>query len=177
MLLSRAPGEITCDLDLQNAKAGSWAVTVTNTDGRTGTLPVAFKITALSPIVSSITPVKGLNNALVGITNLAGQNFRSGAAVKLSLTGANDIIADNVAVESASKITCRFNLVGKTVGVYDVVVTNDDGLSGTLAAGFKVEAPVLEVVKPVESDKNPFDPRLGPATISYSLSQDVNLTV
>ncbi|MFA4844924.1 MAG: hypothetical protein WC632_08285 [Candidatus Margulisiibacteriota bacterium] len=170
-------GQITGDFDLQNAKAGSWAVTVTNPDGRAGTLPAAFVVTAVAPTVSSITPAKGLNDALVSITDLAGQNFRSGAAVKLSLTGASDISADKVVVESAAKITCRFNLVSKTVGIYDVVVTNDDGLSGTLAAIFKIESPVLEVIKPVESEKNPFDPRLGPTTLSYSLSQDVNLTV
>jgi len=170
-------GQITGDFDLQNAKAGSWAVTVTNPDGRAGTLPAAFVVTAVAPTVSSITPAKGLNDALVSITDLAGQNFRSGAAVKLSLTGAGDISADKVVVESAAKITCRFNLAGQTVGIYDVVVTNDDGLSGTLAAVFKIESPVLEVVKPVKSTKNPFDPRLGPTTLSYSLSQDVNLTV
>lgn len=170
-------GQLTCDLDVRGAKAGLWSVTVTNPDGRSGTLPSAFKVIAVAPTVSAITPNKGLNNALVEITDLAGKDFRSGASVKLAKTGESDILATNVAVGSSTKITCRFDLTGKTPGVWDVVVTNDDGLSGTLASAFKIESPVLEIVKPAVSEKNPFNPDKGPTIISYTLSKDVAMTV
>lgn len=170
-------GKIKCDLDIRGAKAGLWSVTVTNPDGRSGTLPAAFKIIAVAPTVTSITPSKGVNNTSVDITDLAGKDFRSGAQVKLSLAGESDIYATNVSVVSSSKITCRFDLNGKTTGIWDVTVVNDDGLTGTLTLGFKLEAPFLEVTKPIESEKNPFNPTTGPTTISYNLSKDANMTV
>ncbi len=168
---------ITCDFNLNGAKPGLWSVTVTVPDGRLGTLPSAFKITYPSPVVLAITPDKGYNNAFVNITNLSGNYFRSGAQVKLSKTGENDIAGDNIVVESASKITCRFNLSGKVVGLWDVVVTNDDNQSGTLVQSFKVESPDLEVIGPVINYPNPFNPLTETTTIKYTLSQDAAVTL
>jgi hypothetical protein len=170
-------GKITCIFNITGATAGLWDVTVRNTDGKSGTLPSAFTITSLAPAVTSITPNKGDNDGIVNITNLAGFNFKAGAQVKLSKIGESDIIADNVVVVSTSKITCRFDLTGKSTGLWDVVVTNSDLQSGTLAQGFRIEAPGLKVTVPVKSEKNPFDPSTGPTKLTYSLSKDVAITI
>jgi len=171
------PGKITCAFDLTNASGGLWDVTVTNPDGRSGTLPSAFTITYAAPVITSIAPNAGLNNAIVNITNLTGKYFKSGAAVKLSKPGENDIQGENVVVESPTKITCQFNLVGKAVGLWDVSVINPDAQSATLRQGFKIEAPIVEIIGPVRNTPNPFDPGVGPTTIKYVLSKDVDVTL
>lgn len=170
-------GRINCTLDITGAKNGLWDVTVTNPDGRSGSLPSAFKITYPFPTLSSITPDKGYNNEVVNITNLAGTNFMAGATVKLSKAGESDIIGERVVVVSAEKITCAFNLMKKAVGLWNVTVANDDGQSGSIYNVFKIEAPVLEIVKPVENSPNPFNPVKEPTIISYTLSKDYDITI
>lgn len=170
-------GWITCTFDLTGADGGAWDVTVTNSDGRSGSLAGAFTINLAAPTVSAITPASGTNNGPVNITALAGTNFRAGAVVRLTQTGQNDIVATAVAVVSATNITCTFDLTGKVSGRWNVVVTNSDGQSGTLAAGFKVETPTVSVVRPVVSSANPFNPSAGATSINYSLSKDSNIVI
>jgi hypothetical protein len=170
-------GKITCAFDLTGAAGGVWDVTVTNTDGRSGTLPSGFTVTFAAPAVVSITPNSGTNNGPVNITSLTGTNFRTGAVVRLAQNGQNDIVASAVAVPSASTITCSFDLTGKAAGLWDVKVTNDDGQTGTLPASFKVETPNVAVVKPVVSSQNPFNPAHGSASINYTLSKDANIII
>ncbi|MBT7300437.1 MAG: hypothetical protein HN849_13030, partial [Victivallales bacterium] len=93
-----------------------------------------------APTVTGIAPGTGANSGSVSITNLAGTGFLAGASVKLVKTGETDIAATSVAVASASQITCTFDLTSAAVGDWDVVVTNSDAQSGTLAAGFTVTA-------------------------------------
>jgi len=86
--------------------------------------------------VSGITPNSGGNESIVS-TAVSGANFQSGATVLLRRAGYTDIGASNVTV-SASQITCQFDLAGAAPGRWDVVVTNPNGLSGTLTGGFTV---------------------------------------
>lgn len=162
---------ITCTFDLTGAAGGAWDVIVTNPDGRSGTLPGAFTVSFPAPTVISIAPKTGANNAAVNISSLVGANFRAGAKVKLSKTGETDIIASNIVVVSATQISCQFDLTGKTAGFWDIVVTNDDNQSATLAQGFAVETPALTVTKPVGSSQPIFNPGKGPTTLSFSLGR------
>lgn len=130
--------QITCSVDLAGAATGAWDVVVTNTDGQSGTLAGGFTIADLVPTVTSITPNSGVNGGTVSITNLAGTGFLSGASVKLRKTGQTDLAASGVSVVSTTQITCSLNLAGTAVGAWDVVVTNPNGQSGTLAGGFTV---------------------------------------
>jgi len=134
-------------------------------------------VSILAPLVTGIVPAVGVNTGLVNITNLSGANFASGAAVKLVKSGESDLVATNVTVVSSAKITCTFDLTGAAVGAWAVVVTNVDGQAATLPQAFKIEAPDLTVLVPVESSENPFNPRKGPTTISYSISKDTDITV
>lgn len=169
-------GAISCDFDLTGAKPGSWSVTVTNPDGRSGTLPAAFKIIYPAPTVSSVVPDKGVNNEVATLT-IAGENFREGVSLKLSKASESDIMAEKVVVVSTGKITGAFDLRKKTVGVWDLKVTNEDGQYATLFQGFKIEAPELEVLEAVKNKPNPFNPAKQPTLISYTLSQDYDVFV
>jgi hypothetical protein len=135
--------KITCDLNLTGAASGAWDVVVTNPDGQSGTLVGGFTVTQLiqPPRVDRITPNSGPNTGVIHITNLAGGNFRTGATVKLTKVGQSNINATGVDVVSASKITCNLNLTGAAPGAWTVVVTNPDGQSGRLSAGFTIVEP------------------------------------
>ncbi len=99
--------------------------------------------TGPAPTVSGIAPGSGLNTGTVGITDLSGTGFAEGATVKLTKTGQPDIAGTDVAVVSTSQITCSFDLSGAAAGEWNVVVTNPDGQSGTLADGFAVQSPYV----------------------------------
>jgi len=170
-----SPAKITCTFDLTGAASGLWNVTVTNPDGRSGTLPAAFSVNISAPTVISIIPDKGNNNAVISITDLKGKNFQSGASVKLTKTGQADITADNVVVASENKITCKFDLRRKTVGQWNVSVTNTGAQTGTLTQGFKIEAPSISIIGPVTNTPNPFNPRTGTTSIKYTLSKDADI--
>ncbi|MBU1670577.1 MAG: IPT/TIG domain-containing protein [Actinobacteria bacterium] len=128
----------TCTFDLTGLEAGKWDVYVQNDDGEGGTLAEGFTVENPAPTVTGINPSSGFVGDVVDITNLAGTAFRAGATVKLTRTGHADIAATNVNVVSGTQITCRFDLTGAATGQWNVVVTNDDSKSGTLAGGFEV---------------------------------------
>jgi hypothetical protein len=172
-------GKITCVFDLSGATAGFWDLTVTNPDGRAGTLPSAFKISYSAPTVISIAPARGVNDQQSIDTKITGTAFRSGLTVRLSKTGETDINGEEVAATSAEEINCRFNIFKKVTGIWDVKVINDDGQSGLLAAGFKIEAPEIELTAPVETrvEPNSQNPSIKIVTIKYNLSKDTDIII
>lgn len=91
-----------------------------------------------APTVTGLAPNSGFNNGPVNITNLAGTGFDRGATAKLSRVGETDIVATKVSVASSTKITCTFDLTGKTIGSWNVVVINGDGQEGVLVSGFTI---------------------------------------
>ena len=130
---------ISCRFNLLNAPAGAWNVVVTNPDGGIGMLANAFTIKL--PTVTSITPGSATSgNTSVSVT-IKGTDFITGAGstTVVQLTkGAKRITASNVIVSSPTTITCRFNLLNAPTGVWNVVVTNPGGGSGTLVNGFTI---------------------------------------
>jgi GH25 family lysozyme M1 (1,4-beta-N-acetylmuramidase) len=99
---------------------------------------VTVTVLAAAPTVTAITPSSGPNTGTTSVTNLAGAGFVSGASVKLTRSGYSDVAAAGVSVTSPTKITCTLDLTGKKTGLWNVVVTNPDAQSGTLANGFGV---------------------------------------
>ncbi|MFH1150711.1 MAG: hypothetical protein V1748_09600 [Actinomycetota bacterium] len=94
-----------------------------------------------APTISSVTPATGENTGQASISNLAGTCFAPGATVKLKKTGQADISATNVNVVSDTKITCDFNLTGKAVGNWNLVVANSNGKSATKSNAFTITEP------------------------------------
>jgi len=107
------------------------------------TISVTFE--SSTPTITGITPSAGVNTTSISITNLAGTKFQSGAKVNLTRSGYPNITASGVAVVSPAKITCTFDLTGRTAGSWTVVVTNPDGQYALLADGFTITAPAPTV--------------------------------
>jgi hypothetical protein len=112
---------------------------------------------------------------------IAGTNFRPGARVSLTQPGAPDLPGLDVVVESASIISCRFDLTGDQVGNWALVVQNDDGQTAVLLNAFKAELPNLILVGPVSVVSGPMRPTVsggpGTALIKYTLSRDAEITI
>jgi hypothetical protein len=116
-------------------------VTVTND---AGSVSRDFQVL---PSINWITPDAGWNNGPVHVSNLEGNGFlASGGYPHVKLTdGTHDIVATNVDVISPQSVSCDFDLTGATVGIYSVVLENQDGGTDTLGGGFSVDWPPPEL--------------------------------
>lgn len=93
--------------------------------------------TGTAPTISGVTPSSGYTDLDTTI-QIAGTNFASGATVKIGATAAS-----GVTIASSTSITAIVD-DGLTAGASTVTVTNSDGQSATLAAGFTATAPPSE---------------------------------
>ncbi len=85
--------------------------------------------------VTAVTPDTGLPGTVV--MDLAGSGFLNETAVKLSRTGYPDIAASNVQLIDGI-LRCEIDLAGTAPGKSDVVATNPDNETFTLAGAFTV---------------------------------------
>jgi trimeric autotransporter adhesin len=101
----------------------------------------------LAPVIQSIAPSSGFNDAGVQHVHLIGASFLSGATVILFKTGQPAFFA-SIQQISSTYIDCLLNLTNLDPGAWDVIVTNPDGQSGILPGGFTVlsRPPVLPAV-------------------------------
>ncbi|MCQ8894118.1 MAG: PKD domain-containing protein [Methanolinea sp.] len=92
------------------------------------------------PTVTGIEPNRGENTTASLVVNVSGTNFDTinPPSVRLTRAGDPDIIAENVFAHSPFRMTCTLSLDGRKAGPWDVVVTNPDGKSGDLPAGFTI---------------------------------------
>lgn len=98
------------------------------------------------PSVSSITPDTGVRGTTVAITDLHGADFTGAPSVNLTRNGMTNISAEGVALVSPDQLTCTFSIPsGAATGQWNVVVTNPDARSGTLANGFTITDPAPAV--------------------------------
>ena len=119
--------------------AGAVTVTVTNSNGLSGSLASAFTY-VLPPTVTGVSPNSGSTAGGTAVT-ITGTNFAAGATVKFGATAAT-----NVVVVSGTQITAT-TPVG-SAGAVTVTVTVS-GQAGSLATGFTyVVAPTVSSVSP-----------------------------
>ena len=111
---------------------GTVNVTVVNPDSQEGTLTNGFHF-APPPSIGWIEPAAGPASGGTAVT-IHGSGFQSGATIAFGGAQATDVVAFGGTVLSA--ITPPH-----LVGVVDVVVTNPDGQSETLFAGYTYAAP------------------------------------
>ncbi len=114
--------------------AGPAAVVVTNPDGQSATLAGAYNFLGATPSLSSVSPASGPAAGGTAVT-LTGTNFTGSVGVTLG-----GMAATSVAVVSGTSVTCV--TPAGPVGPVAVVVTNADGQTATLAAGFTYQGPV-----------------------------------
>ena len=120
--------------------AGNAEVVVINPDNQSGTLTGGFTYVP-PPTVTAISPQSG---PVVGGTEITttGENFLSGASVKIGGVAATD-----VAFVSATQMTAK--TPQGSVGVADLVVTNPDTQSDTLSAAYEyIPPPTVTDVSP-----------------------------
>ncbi len=96
-----------------------------------------LRVVADAPTVVAVTPDTGPTSGGTAIT-ITGTNFASGATVSLGGASAHEVV-----VVSPTSITARTPL--HAAGSVAVVVTNPDGQSGSLPAGFTYVACDVEV--------------------------------
>lgn len=126
---------ITCTVP--SGAAGAVSVTVQNSTGTSN--GVTFTRTG-TPTVSTVSPLNGSSTDTARTVSLTGNQFSPGATVQLTKTGQTTLTATGVTVPSLTSISAAiFDLSGAATGQWNVVVTNPDGLSGTLANGFLIQ--------------------------------------
>ncbi len=112
-------------------------LTVTDEGGATASTSRVIDITGSEPFVRSISPAVGeVDETLSGVV-VDGENFESGATVRLE-RGADTIEATSVTVVDASTIEMTLSLAGAEPGDYNVIVTNPDSVTADLREGFRV---------------------------------------
>ncbi len=120
----------------ETAATGPWHVNVTNS-GRSASLPNGFAILPPTLTVISIDPNAGVRGTSVPV-NITGTGFAPGATVSLT-RGSTAIYATGVDVRSPTAIACTIDLPSTaTTGLWNVVVSNPGGPSGTLPNGFTI---------------------------------------
>lgn len=88
--------------------------------------------------LSGIFPSTGGDTGTASVV-LHGSGFKGGATVKL-VSGGSEVIGNPVSVAADGRtIAATFDLAGKARGLWDLVLTNPDGASATLAQSFTIE--------------------------------------
>jgi hypothetical protein len=106
----------------------------------TGTTPLTIT-RGPAPAVSSITPARAI--ATVTQLSLTGSTLRPNAIVKLKKSGQADIVATDVVVHEATRLTCAVDMTGKALGDWTVMVTNPDGQANSSGTILTVGKPVV----------------------------------
>ena len=141
-----------------NAPTGSYSVTVTNTDEKTGTRADTFTVTSNAPILSNRAPTTGDRGWPLGFT-INGSRFQPGAMVTMT-SGLKSSPVTDVNVISTTQITCTLNLLEAYVptdattgySTWNITVTNPDGKTATGTGWFSVFSFRPAPVSPLEPD-------------------------
>jgi hypothetical protein len=123
---------VTADFNLTGAALGAWDVVLTNGCGETGTGTGLFTVTCPTPTVTNINPsVSGPTMSI--LATIDGTGFISGTslAARLRKTGQTDIVGTGVTWINNTQIRCTFSATGVAYGMWNVVVTNGCGQTGT----------------------------------------------
>jgi hypothetical protein len=141
------PETITCDIDIPfETNIGLYDVELTNGDAKIATGVEMFEVTGPTPSVAGIDPKKSEAGEKIDVVTIIGQKFLGPAEVKLTKSGAPDIVCTNVDVLDSQIINCEIDIpLASPTGLYDVVVTNHGGKSGTGVELFEVTAPTPTV--------------------------------
>ncbi len=167
--------KITCAFNLSGAPPGTYDLVVTNADGQSAKLAGSFIVYGPPPILSSVSPGSGVNDASVKVS-LFGQAFEKGASIKLT-SGANTIVGTSVETVNAKEMNCLFRLNGATPGLWNVMLTNPDGQQSTLTNGFSVlsPAPTFGKISPTKA-RNTADVRVDIVGSGFEKGISIKLT-
>jgi hypothetical protein len=137
--------KIQCTFSLKDKKEGEWNLVVVNEDGEEAKEPVQIVAPAPPaapplPTVDKISPETGEAAKGKITVTVTGENFATNAQVTLKREGQADVVATIEGDITPTQITCTFDLTGKAVGKWDVVVVNPDTKQeGKKPAAFEVK--------------------------------------
>jgi hypothetical protein len=113
-----------------------------------------------TPQLTSMDPNRGCNKEIVTVT-LTGTKFDRKATVKLTMAGQADITAQ-VKFVSKTQLSATFDLNGKAVGMWDLVVSNTTPKMAKLVNAFMIDYPAPTVIS--------VSPNQGPNNAPLSIS-------
>jgi len=132
--------DISCFFNLNGKSDGSYNLIVINPDGQSDSLPGAFTIGDVSPVIAGMYPVTGALKDKVPLT-ISGQNFRNEVKVSF-MKNSTELVCDNPLSMESTKISCTLDLAtnrGASVGEWNVTILNiRDGQKGTWVKKFVV---------------------------------------
>ena len=88
--------------------------------------------------LTSLSPLGAFDDESALPITITGAGFLSGAGVKFTKSAQSDIVASNVVVASDTQINATINVNNVSLGLWNLVVTNTDTSSSTLASRFRV---------------------------------------
>ncbi len=121
-----SPTELS--VEVPAGTAGSADVVVTNPDGKSATLAGGFTYTKPPPTLTRVEPNSDVVTGGATI-KIIGENFQDGAAVTIGGNAASNVIF-------ASPTELEVEAPAGAAGSVDIIVTNPDGKSATLAGSF-----------------------------------------
>ena len=140
---------ITVVLSVSPAAAtGSRDITVSNTDGQSGTCTGCLSL-VVGPTVTSVSPATAGQGATGRAITITGTGFAAGAAVSFSGTG---ITVGAVTVNSSTSISTTVDIdPGAATGLRDVTVTNTNHGAGTCTCFTITVAPAASSAAPADA--------------------------
>jgi len=141
---------LTATYAIKNKTADAYDVTVTTSYDTSEALSEGFTVTNPAPTVTSIAPTSASNAAEKSVT-ITGTGFLSTSTTPAGTASPTVQMRDpdnpsrnfsltSVSVVSTTSITATVP-ASKTIGTYDVVVTNSDSQSAAKADAFEITAP------------------------------------
>lgn len=135
------------------AETGSWDMFILNSDGKSVLKPGFFTVTA-APTVAAVSPDTAGNSGTVSV-RIDGSNFFPPTTARLEKTVLSTLhtVEATISASTDSTVDCTFDITNRTIGSWNVVVQNADGI-GTLTNGFTVtsEAPTFTSIVPNSGD-------------------------
>jgi hypothetical protein len=116
------------DCDSPSLSAGTYDITVTNTDGQSDVLSSAFT-TINPPVITSVNPTSG---------SISGGNILTINGTDFDVDGTGTVVigAVDCPIISSNSTTITCTVPAQALGSYDVIVNNDDTQSDTLSSGY-----------------------------------------
>gem|GEM_PF-3095778 len=141
-------GQISTALNLVGVPGGFYNVTVTNPgplyNNTTQTNKFWVKYPS-APTIINVIPSTGSNISVTPVpVQIQGSGFYNGVGVVLNKSS-NSNITGTVISSNLTTINCTFDLLTKTAGSWNVIVTNNDTQTNTLLSGFTIAAPPASI--------------------------------
>ncbi len=115
-------------------------LTVTDDVGASTSTTRLVDVVGTEVFVRSLSPNFGVVDTVVTGITVSGENFASGATVRLT-RNATTLDGTNVSVQGSTTLTFDLDLSGAPLGEYSVRITNLDGTTAVLNNAFRIVTP------------------------------------